>query len=291
MGPAIVILGRAAACGRVGSPWWLIALLLAPALSALADDRPAKGMFLVAGPELQDPNFARSVVLLVDYGEHGAAGVIVNRRTEARLGDLLPETPGAEQVAGRVFLGGPVSPDGVLVLLRAEEAPEAARPVFDDVYVSSSREILERLVRDGGTFRIFAGYAGWAPGQLDFELRQGGWSVLPADVETVFDEEPEDVWRKMLRRARSPLASIPLPATPDDRLRNPSSIGCQAHGTGAQQARLALPSPGGGRGGLGEGRPGAEARGGEGSRQAEVSREAIYPGWDGISEEEPCGPA
>ena len=282
--------------------WPAIVLLLGPVLPALAEDRPAKGMFLVADRELQDPNFARSVVLLVDYGEHGAAGVIVNRRTDARLVDLLPETPGAEQVAGRVFLGGPVSPEGVLVLLRAEEPPEAARPVFDDVYVSSSREILEDLVRDGATFRVFVGYAGWAPGQLDWELRQGGWSVLPADVETVFDEAPEDVWRKMMRRATSPLASapskpslrigllgptppcqgrsrcarpaldpslrvVPMPEqhTPDDWLRTLASVGFPAHGTGAQPALAALPPlPGGVRGVLGEGRPGAEARGGEG---------------------------
>ncbi len=188
---------------------WAIVLLLAPALHAQAD-KPGKGMFLVAGRQLQDPNFARSVVLLVDYGEHGAAGVIVNRPTEARLADLLPEIPGAEQMAGRVFLGGPVSPDGVLVLMRADSAPEAARPVFDDVYVSSSREILERLARDGGTFRVYAGFAGWAPGQLDWELRQGGWSLWPADVETVFDEQPDEVWRKLERRANSPLASAPV---------------------------------------------------------------------------------
>ncbi len=188
---------------------WLTAVLLLVALPALAEDKPARGMFLVADRQLSDPNFARSVVLLVDYGEHGAAGLIVNRRTEALLADLLPDLEGAADVAGRVFLGGPVSPEGVLVLLRAEETPEAARPVFDDVHVTSSREILERQVESGGTFRGFAGHAGWAPGQLDWELRQGGWFLLPADVETVFDEEPEDVWRKLIRRADSPLASAP----------------------------------------------------------------------------------
>ncbi len=182
-----------------------LALLAAP----LPAEEPAKGMFLVADRDLQDPNFARGVVLLIDYGEHGAAGVIVNRRTEALLADLLPEIEDAEQSVGRVFLGGPVAPDGVLVLMRAEATPEASRPVFDDVYVSGDRQVLESLARDGGEFRVYAGHAGWAPGQLDWEIRQGGWSLVPADVETVFDDQPDEVWRKMSRRATSSIAAIP----------------------------------------------------------------------------------
>ncbi len=186
-----------------------IFVALAFQASPLPADKPARGMFLVADRDLQDPNFDRSVVLLIDYGEHGAAGVIVNRPAQASFADLLPEIEGAEQSAGKVFLGGPVAPSGVLVLMRAGSPPEASRPVFDDVHISASREILERLVRDGGTFRIYAGHAGWAPGQLDWEIRQGGWALLPADVETVFDDQPEDVWRKMRRRATSPIAAVP----------------------------------------------------------------------------------
>ncbi len=186
-----------------------------PAMPAPASEKPAAGMFLVAGRELQDPNFARSVVLLIDYSEHGAAGVIVNRRTEARLADLLPEIEGTEQQAGKVFLGGPVAPEGILVLMRGDAAPEASRPVFDDVYASASREVLEGQVKGGGIFRVYVGHAGWAPGQLDWELRQGGWHLLPADAETVFDEAPEDVWRKMMRRANSLLARLPEKAVPE----------------------------------------------------------------------------
>ncbi len=187
-----------------------LAVLAAPA----AGERPARGMFLVAEPDLLDPNFARSVVLLIDYGENGAAGVIVNRRTEARLVDLLPDIEDTEGAAGRVFLGGPVSPEGVLVLLRADAAPEASRPVFDDVYVSASRDVLERLVKGGGTFRVYAGHAGWAPGQLDWEIRQGGWALVPADVDALFDDEPDEVWSRMLKWATSPLAALPPAGEP-----------------------------------------------------------------------------
>ncbi len=166
-------------------------------------------MFLVAGRELSDPNFARSVVLLIDYSENGAVGVIVNRPTEARLDDLLQEVEGAERHEGKVYLGGPVLPQGVLMLMRADSAPEEAQAVFGDLYASADRELIERMVREDGTFRLYVGHAGWAPGQLDFEIERGGWSLMPADVETVFDDAPEEVWRKMLRRATSPLASLP----------------------------------------------------------------------------------
>ncbi len=228
--------------------WPAIALLVASALPALAGDKPAQGMFLVADRGLRDPNFARSVVLLIDYGEHGAAGVIVNRRTEARLADLLPEIEGGEEVAGRVFLGGPVKPEGMLVLVRSDTAPEEARPVFDDVYVSSDRELLERLVQAGATYRVYAGHAGWAPGQLDWELRRGGWFLLPADVEAVFDDEPDEVWRKMMRRVSSPVAWLPPrpPSRTDRQLDRLAEASIYRHATswrrGAAEA-VAPPGP------------------------------------------------
>ncbi len=187
---------------------FVLALLCVIPLSG-QQPRPAAGMFLVALPELQDPNFAHSVVLLFDYGEHGAAGVIVNRPTEARLEDLLPDVEGGDRPVGSVYLGGPVLPQGVLVLMRAASAPEEAREVFDDVYVSADRDLLDRLVKGDGTFRVYAGYAGWGAGQLDWEIRRGSWALVPADVEAVFGDDPEAVWRKMLRRATSPLASLP----------------------------------------------------------------------------------
>ncbi len=200
----------------------LVLLALPPGCRLAAQPpRPAAGMFLVAQPDLRDPNFAHSVVLLFDHGEHGAAGVIVNRPTEARLDDLLPEVEGAAGLAGKVYLGGPVLPEGVLVLMRAGSAPEGAREVFDDVYVSADRELLARLVQGGGVFRVYAGYAGWAAGQLEWEIRQGGWALVPADAEAVFGDDPQAVWRKMLRRATSPLASLPPSAAPEDRLRGP----------------------------------------------------------------------
>ena len=174
-----------------------------------ASERPARGMFLVAEPDLRDPNFARSVVLLIDYGEHGANGVIVNRRTEARLTDLLPEIEEKKGAEGRVFLGGPVSPEGVLVLLRSGEPPEGSQPVFADVYASARRDLLEQLIQGGGTFRVYAGHAGWAPGQLDWEILRGGWALVPADADAVFDEEPNEVWNRMREWATSPLVSMP----------------------------------------------------------------------------------
>ena len=186
------------------------ALPAPPALPAQLDDKPAAGMFLVAGRDLQDPSFRHTVVLLVDYSARGAAGVIVNRPTERRLGDLLPEIEGIGDRPETVYEGGPVSPLATLVLLRSESEPEDSHAVFDDVYVSASRAQLERLLRGGNEdFRVYAGYAGWAPRQLDWEIAQGGWSLLPADVGTIFGDAPEEAWRRLVRATSSPLARGP----------------------------------------------------------------------------------
>ena len=178
-------------------------------LPAQLDEKPAAGMFLVAGRDLQDPNFRHTVVLLVDYGRHGAAGVIVNRPSDKRLGELLPEIEGIADRPETVYEGGPVSPRGTLVLLRSETEPEDSQAVFDDVYVTSSRAQLERLLGGKEQFRVYAGYAGWTSGQLDWEIAQGGWWLLPADVGTVFGDAPEEDWRRLVRATSSPLAGDP----------------------------------------------------------------------------------
>lgn len=168
-------------------------------------EKPAKGMFLVAGRDLKDPNFARTVVLLVGYGEEGAVGVIVNRPSTARLPDLLPEVEAADELPP-VYLGGPVAPAQMLMLVRSSSQPEEADAVFEDIYVSSSRTLLERLASEGGAdLRVYAGYAGWAPGQLDWEIERGGWWLIPADAESIFDRDPDDVWPQLIRRTSSPL--------------------------------------------------------------------------------------
>jgi len=179
----------------------LLPVALAPEARPPSHDL-ARGMFLIASRGLVDPNFSESVVLLLEYDAKGALGVIVNRPTKIRLADLLPDI---EELKGRtdtVFLGGPVSKNNIVLLMRAERHPPGAGRVFADTYASSNLETLKEAAagRQAGTFRAYAGYAGWGPRQLDSEVSRGDWYVSPADEATVFDAASESVWPQLMEK-------------------------------------------------------------------------------------------
>lgn len=173
-------------------------------LSALSMEKLDKATFLVASRQLQDPNFRESVVLLVDYGRSGAMGVIVNRPTSLPVAGLLPDLELLRARAPQnMHFGGPVARGRLSLLVRTSQAPVEARHVFADVYVSGETATLEWLLeRDAGsaTFRAYAGYAGWGPGQLESELARGDWFVEAADAATVFETAPSVIWPELIRR-------------------------------------------------------------------------------------------
>lgn len=194
---------------------WVAAVVvtLVAASTAVADPgaRPGKGKFLVAKRHLWDPNFTRTVVLLVDHGPEGAMGLVVNRSSEVKIETVLPDLEGVGGRSDTVFLGGPVAREMMILLLRADSQPEGALHVFDDVYVSSSPLLLERLIGEGvppHRLRAFTGHAGWAPGQLETEVGRGDWLIWPADADTVFDRAPEAVWPRLIRRESDLVASL-----------------------------------------------------------------------------------
>jgi putative transcriptional regulator len=160
-------------------------------------------MFLVAGRRPVDPNFSESVVLLLEYDAKGALGLIVNRPTDVQLTDLLPEVEELKERTDIVYLGGPVSKNRIVLLMRSEQHPLEAGRVFADTYVSSSMETLKRVVstsRGGGTFHAYVGYAGWGPGQLDHEVSRGDWHISSADEATVFDKASEEIWPELIEK-------------------------------------------------------------------------------------------
>ena len=164
--------------------------------------RPGRGMFLLAAPRLRDPRFAQTVVLLLEYDETGALGLVINRPTEASLHDVLA-TPLPNSEGHAVFAGGPVDLRRLIALLRSPVAVDGAEHLFGDVHASGSMNTLRRMLeRDGHAADVHAylGYAGWAPGQLDAEIARGDWIVAPADAESVFDTPPVDVWPNLMRR-------------------------------------------------------------------------------------------
>jgi putative transcriptional regulator len=164
----------------------------------------AKGKFLVASRRLNDPNFSQTVVLLIEYGPDGAMGLVINRPSTIKLSTVFPDVNELKQRKDTVYVGGPVAVNQMLMLIRSTQAPAASVPVIKNIYLSSSWKVLERLIKKATTeeqFRLFAGYAGWAPNQLDFERNRGDWHVLKADADSVFTHDPKALWQELIRRA------------------------------------------------------------------------------------------
>jgi putative transcriptional regulator len=166
-----------------------------------------KGVLLVAHPSLTDPNFQQTVVLICEHEAEGTLGVIINRPTAVPLSEALPNVSVLKGTSYVLFAGGPVQPDGILMLFRIVEAPERMRKVIERVYLGLHQETLERVItkpQPTETFRAYAGYTGWAPGQLEFEMAMGSWAVIPADPTSIFDKAPETLWEEMIEAIQAP---------------------------------------------------------------------------------------
>ena len=165
---------------------------------------PARGMFLVADREMSDPRFTESVILLLSADQTGAMGLIINKPTGSRLSEILPESWNAVRQNDRLYYGGPVGSYQLLLLLRSASAVKDAVRITQEVMVSSDRDVLRDAVlhrKAGEEYRVFAGYAGWAAGQLELELKIGQWRVISADVEMVFHKDASKVWPALIRKS------------------------------------------------------------------------------------------
>ena len=164
---------------------------------------PDKGMFLIASPKLRDPNFARSVVLLIDYGQNGAMGLVINRPTDMSLSQVFPEIDGLRKRIDTLYIGGPVQIDRVFILIRSDSQTSNSLPLLKNLYLSGDTSALGQILDDKRQdARVYAGYAGWAAEQLDAEIARGDWSVVPGDAQTVFDAVPTEIWEKLMNRRR-----------------------------------------------------------------------------------------
>jgi putative transcriptional regulator len=184
------------------------------------------GRLLVATPLLGDPNFRRTVILIVeDEPEEGTLGVVLNRPTEVQVGQVLESWTDLVTGPSVVFRGGPVSPNSALALAlaRGDDEPLGWRSLEGSDLTSRiglvDLEAPPELLADGITsLRVFAGYAGWGPGQLQAEIEEGAWYVLAGEPSDAFLAEPERLWPEVLRRQGGEFAIV---ATyPDDPLLN-----------------------------------------------------------------------
>ena len=157
------------------------------------------GQLLVASPGLLDPNFRRAVVLITEHNEDGAAGLVLNRPTDAGVSDVVPQLESLVDDGEPIFMGGPVQPNGVLVLGEFLDPADAAVPLFGSLGFPSL-EAPEEVVPLTTRRRIFAGYAGWGSGQLEDELAREDWILEEAHNDDAFTEAPDELWADVLRR-------------------------------------------------------------------------------------------
>jgi putative transcriptional regulator len=168
---------------------------------------PAAGTFLVARRSLTDPNFEKTVVLLLRYDVDGALGIVVNRPTKRKLSERLA---GLDVLKGRddlLYAGGPVSKRDLVVVIRTTDPIEGSHPLLREVRFGAGEDLIEDLAGNPETatrFRVYRGYAGWAPGQLDLEIARGGWYVSTADAATVFAEDPGRLWAWLISILEQP---------------------------------------------------------------------------------------
>jgi len=167
-----------------------------------------KGKLLLASPTLLDPNFARTVVLVAEHTEEGAMGLVLNRPAEATVGEAAPELDELLEGDEPLYVGGPVQPSAVIVLARFTDPAAAGLLIRDDVGFLSAQAELADSRAAAERLRVFAGHAGWGPGQLDEELEREDWIVEEARPEDCFADDPEALWSDVLTRKGGAFALV-----------------------------------------------------------------------------------
>ncbi len=161
------------------------------------------GRLLVASRGLADPMFAKTVVLLVQYDDEGAVGLILNRRTDVPLSRVLEGLKAANHRSDPVYLGGPVETPALFALLQSPAKLEGAQHIFGAVYLISTKTLFEQTISarpEAGDFHVYLGYAGWTKDQLRKEVELGAWFIFRPDAETVFDSDPDSLWSRMIQK-------------------------------------------------------------------------------------------
>lgn len=165
-----------------------------------------RGHFLIAGPRLRDPHFYKTAVLIIEHGAEGSMGIIINRPSSISVAHALGghfKLPDTEDV---VYVGGPVEPNQLFIVHSADEFSNGEAAILPGLYVGMSTDVFEEVVeralceQDGLPFRVYCGCAGWAPQQLESEMLRGDWFVIPADMDYLFDDDPYEVWDRLVQK-------------------------------------------------------------------------------------------
>lgn len=195
-----------------------VALALLIGTDPAAAQSPTTGSLLVATDQMLDPNFKRSVLLILHYGEDGALGVLINRPTNLDPAEAFPQAASFADYAGKVFFGGPVGPTQLLMLMRAPSRDLVrGPPVVGDVYIGVDPENFDSAIAggsDSSRVRFYAGHAAWAPQQLDGEIAAGSWRVVSGRADLVFADDPLSLWEQVVHTERELVVESKEPERP-----------------------------------------------------------------------------
>lgn len=188
-------------------------------MAVMIASAPTKGRLLLATPPLEDPNFDRTVIYVLEHHDEGALGLVINRPSPEELGDALSAWTTMQSDPSTVFVGGPVEPDALIAIARVREPvaaadPDHLAPLSGDLASADLAADPDDVIPSISALRVFRGYAGWGPGQLEGEIDAGAWLVLDPEPTDLFTGEPDDLWRTVLRRQPGRLAW--LASAPDD---------------------------------------------------------------------------
>src|ERR1700684_3868690 len=176
-----------------------------------------RGNGLIAARRLRDPNFYKTVVLMVEHGSDGAMGLVINRPSSVTVAHALSEHFNLPETDDLVYVGGPVEPSALFILPNSFELDRKESPLIPGVFVGSSADVFEEIVRSSAEgnpdlqFRIYSGCAGWAPDQLEREIARGDWHSLPAETHAIFGEDAYTVWDKLIAKVYASNRILPLP--------------------------------------------------------------------------------
>src|SRR5881394_2374179 len=180
------------------------------AAPALAQD---EAMILIAHPAFRDLEYRQTVLIAAPAPNGGHVGVILNRPTKRSLGSLFPEHEPSKKVLDPVYYGGPFSRGALVALVHAHDSPgPGSVPLMQDLYLAFRANTIDHVIEaTPNEARYFVGYVGWRPGELKSEIDRGLWSVMNADVDTIFRKDTESLWEELLQQSRRIRAGSPFP--------------------------------------------------------------------------------
>lgn len=175
------------------------------------------GKLLVSSRGLSDPNFAESVVLLIQYDKQGTVGLMINRRTKATVSRVIENLDTGKHGSDPVYVGGPVGMTGVFGLFRSQKKSDEGTSVLSQVYLVSSKALLAKTLTatpGPSDLRLYLGYCGWSSGQLENEVQRGGWWIFDANAGVIFDPNPGSVWSRFISRTERQFVENRMIGTP-----------------------------------------------------------------------------